>query len=44
MVRRVLFETRVGDWFLGLVERWLGLGVVAVEDLDGLRVRVVSKV
>ena len=31
MLAFLLFETRVGAWVLGLLERWAGLAVVPVE-------------
>jgi hypothetical protein len=35
MVKRFLFQTRLGDWLLSLVERLFGLAVVSLEDLTG---------
>jgi hypothetical protein len=35
LLRWFLFECRVGDWLLCLLERYGGLGVVEVEELEG---------
>jgi len=37
MLLFLLFETRIGDWLLGLLERWLGLAVVPVELVEGMQ-------
>ena len=35
MLKRLLFETRIGDLVLALFERWTGLAVVDVGQLQG---------
>ena len=35
IVRRLLFETRVGEMFLAFLERRLGLAVIQAEELAG---------
>lgn len=34
MVFRFLFETRLGEWLLALIERTLGLAIIPVGDLE----------
>ena len=45
MVRKVLFETRFGDWVVAWLERTLGIGVFVVEAAErGSSSQVVSVV
>ena len=37
MLRKLLFETKVGEWFLALLERHAGLAVVDAEWLERQR-------
>jgi len=41
-VKRILFETRLGDWLLRAFERLTGLGLVDVDEIDGERVRATA--
>ncbi len=34
MLKRLLFETQVGEWILAQFERFTGLAVILVEDLE----------
>ena len=35
MLRRVLFQTRLGDWLVCVFERLTGLGILEVAELEG---------
>jgi hypothetical protein len=37
MVKRFLFESRVGPWLLGVLERWSGLAIVDAAMLGSTR-------
>lgn len=37
MVTVLLFETRLGEWLLALLERWTGLAIVKTEWLGDQR-------
>ena len=36
-MRFLLFETWIGEWLLGLIERWFGLAVVPVDLVSSIR-------
>ena len=33
-MKKLLFETKAGDWFCYLIEHFLGLALLPVEDLE----------
>lgn len=37
-MKRLLFETAFGDWFLAQLEKWLGLAIVPLEQIEPLHV------
>lgn len=42
MVKRFLFETRAGDLFLAALERWAGLAVVDLGEIEPSEVRIIG--
>lgn len=34
-IARALFETRIGDRLLAWLERWIGLGIVLIDQIEG---------
>jgi len=33
-MRKLVFETKIGDWFCYLIERFLGIALLPLETLD----------